>query len=45
MMTFIDVSARQDTVVVHLGMWKPVLFGPNDPRIMKTSTTLFEGAI
>ena len=45
MMTFIDVPTRKDSIVVHLGMWKPVLFRPNNSRIMKTSTTLFEGAI
>lgn len=45
MMILVDVPSSKDRIVTHLSVWKPVLLGPNNSRIVETTTTLFEGAI
>ena len=45
MMILVDVPSSKDRIVTHLSVWKPVLLGPNNSRIVETTTTLFEGAV
>ena len=45
MMILVDVPSSKDRIVTHLSVRKPVLLGPNNSRIVETTTTLFEGAV